>query len=153
MPHNTPNNKNENTTATDNIGRETTTAKVSLQKLLDAASTEITEYTPEEIKALLAQDDVILIDIRDIRELKREGIVPGSYHCPRGMLEFWIAPDSPYYKPALSPDHHFILHCALGSRSALAAKTLQDMGVPRVSHMAGGFKAWKECGLDVEEKT
>ncbi|WP_421783180.1 rhodanese-like domain-containing protein [Kiloniella litopenaei] len=132
---------------------DTTAPKVSLQKLLDTAQSQITEYTPEETKALLSQDNVILIDIRDIRELKREGIIPGSYHCPRGMLEFWIAPDSPYYKPALSPDHHFILHCAIGWRSALAAKTLQDMGVPKVSHMSGGFSAWKEGGLEVEEKT
>ena len=127
-------------------------SEVSLKALLEVACAEITEHTPAEIKELLLQDDVLLIDIRDVRELGREGKIPGSYHCPRGMLEFWIAPDSPYYKEALSPDHHFILHCASGWRSALAAKTLQDMGLQRVSHMKGGFGAWKECGLEVEEK-
>jgi rhodanese-related sulfurtransferase len=137
----------------DNNTAKTATTEVSLQKLLDRAKAEIAELDPVEIKALLPQNNVILLDIRDIRELQREGMIPGSYHCPRGMLEFWIAPDSPYYKPALSPDHQFILHCASGWRSALAAKTLQDMGVPKVSHMKGGFGAWKECGLEVEEKT
>ncbi|WP_085902366.1 rhodanese-like domain-containing protein [Kiloniella majae] len=143
MPNNNP----------DTNVAKTTSTEVSLKKLLDAARTEITEQDPDDIKALLSQDNVILLDIRDIRELQREGTIPGSYHCPRGMLEFWIAPDSPYYKPALSPDHQFILHCASGWRSALAAKTLQDMGIPKVSHMKGGFAAWKECGLEVEEKT
>ncbi|KLN62527.1 rhodanese [Kiloniella spongiae] len=137
----------------DNNTAKTAPTEISLQKLLDRAKAEITELDPVEIKALLPQNDVILLDIRDIRELQREGMIPGSYHCPRGMLEFWIAPDSPYYKPALSPDHQFILHCASGWRSALAAKTLQDMGIPKVSHMKGGFSAWKECGLEVEEKT
>ncbi|OUS13409.1 rhodanese [Rhodospirillales bacterium 47_12_T64] len=126
---------------------------ISLNALLEVARAEITEQDPDKVKALLSRDDVLLLDIRDVRELTREGKIPGSYHCPRGMLEFWIAPDSPYYKQALSPDHHFILHCASGWRSALAAKTLQDMGVKRVSHMKGGFGAWKECGLEVEEKT
>ena len=129
-----------------------TPAEISLNALLKVARAEITEQEPQEIKELLARDDVKLLDIRDIRELTREGKIPDSYHCPRGMLEFWIAPDSPYFKEALSPDHHFILHCASGWRSALAAKTLQDMGVKRVSHMKGGFTAWKDCGLEVEEK-
>ncbi|MFD2204611.1 rhodanese-like domain-containing protein [Kiloniella antarctica] len=131
---------------------QNTSSEISLNALLEIAKSEITEHEPQEIKELLSGGDAKLLDIRDIRELTREGRIPGSYHCPRGMLEFWIAPDSPYFKEALSPDQHFILHCASGWRSALAAKTLQDMGVKRVSHMKGGFNAWKECGLEVEEK-
>ncbi|WP_020590727.1 rhodanese-like domain-containing protein [Kiloniella laminariae] len=133
--------------------KSATAPVISLTRLLENARAEITEKTPQEVHQLMGQDDVLLIDIRDIRELTREGVIPGSYHCPRGMLEFWIAPDSPYHKPALSPDKHLILHCASGWRSALAAKSLQDMGCPRVSHLAGGFTAWKESGNKVEEKT
>jgi rhodanese-related sulfurtransferase len=91
------------------------------------------------------------VDIRDPRELEREGRLPGAFHCPRGMLEFWIDPESPYAKPLFQEDKTFVFACAGGWRSALAAKTAQDMGLKPVAHMAGGFGAWKAAGLPVEE--
>src|SRR5487761_2720468 len=91
-------------------------------------------------------DDVVLVDIRDIRELQREGRVPGAFHCTRGMLEFWIDPDSPYHKPVFAADKQFVFFCAGGWRSALAAKTAQDMGLDKVAHVEGGFGAWKQAG-------
>src|SRR5581483_1765097 len=90
--------------------------------------------------------DAVLVDIRDIRELQREGKVPGAFHCPRGMLEFWIDPQSPYYKPVFAQDKTFVFFL----RSALAAQTAQRMGLKPVAHIAGGFGAWKHAGGPVE---
>jgi rhodanese-related sulfurtransferase len=89
---------------------------------------------------------VTLVDIRDPRELEREGHVPGAFHCTRGMLEFWIDPKSPYFKPRFAEDKKFVFFCAGGLRSALAAKTAQDMGLKPVAHVIGGYKAWREAG-------
>ena len=111
---------------------------------------EIEEIEPQDAIKLHGRDDVVLVDIRDIRELQREGKVPGAFHCPRGMLEFWIDPDSPYYKPRFDEDKKFVFFCAGGLRSALAAKTAQDMGLKPVAHVVGGFKAWKDAGGQVE---
>ena len=94
----------------------------------------------------------MFVDIRDVRELEREGVIPGAFHAPRGMLEFWACPESPYHKKEFDQDRHLVLFCAAGWRSALATKTLQDMGVPRVSHVGGGFEAWKAAGAPVAEK-
>jgi rhodanese-related sulfurtransferase len=99
---------------------------------------------------LAGRDDVVLVDDRDIRELSRDGKVPGAIHAPRGMLEFWIDPSSPYFKPVFGADKTFVFFCAGGLRSALAAKTAQDMGLKPVAHILGGFKAWKEAGGPVE---
>ena len=97
-------------------------------------------------------DDVQFIDIRDIRELWREGAVPGAYHAPRGMLEFWVDPDSPYHKELFASGRKFIFFCAGGLRSALATKTVQDMGLRPVAHIEGGFAAWAEAGGPVKDK-
>ena len=95
----------------------------------------------------LGRDDTLLVDLRDPRELDREGRIAGAFHCPRGMLEFWIDPDSPYHKDIFSSGKQVVFFCAGGLRSALAAKTAQDLGLERVSHIEGGFSAWKEAGL------
>jgi len=105
----------------------------------------------EDAKALHGRDDVVLVDLRDPRELERDGKVPGAFHCPRGMLEFWIDPESPYAKPVFQEDKKFVFFCAGGLRSALAAKTAHDMGLKPVAHVEGGFGAWKKTGGPVEE--
>ena len=96
-------------------------------------------------------DEVVIVDLRDPREIEREGRIPGAFHCPRGMLEFWIDPESPYAKPIFQQDKKFVFHCASGWRSALAAKTAQDMGLAPVAHLGGGFTAWREAGGAVEQ--
>jgi rhodanese-related sulfurtransferase len=100
--------------------------------------------------ALLGRDDVVFVDLRDPRELDREGRLPGAFHCPRGMLEFWIDPESPYAKPVFQEDKRFVFFCAGGWRSALAAKAAQEMGLKPVAHVAGGFGAWKAAGQPVD---
>ena len=119
--------------------------------LVEAAEREIERLSAAEAIALHGRDDVVLVDLRDIRELAREGRVPGAFHCPRGMLEFWIDPASPYAKPIFQQDKKFVFHCAGGLRSALAAKTAQDMGLKPVAHIGGGFAAWREAGGPVEK--
>src|SRR5215213_3449173 len=119
--------------------------------LVDAAVREIETLSVAEALKLHGRSDVTLVDLRDIRELQREGRVPGAVHCPRGMLEFWIDPESPYHKPLFAEDKKFVFFCAGGWRSALAAAAAQDMGLNPVAHMSGGFGAWKEAGGPVEE--
>ncbi len=119
--------------------------------LLDEANAAIETLTVEDAKALHGRDDVVLVDLRDPRELERDGKVPGAFHCPRGMLEFWIDPESPYAKPVFQEDKKFVFFCAGGLRSALAAKTAVDMGLKPVAHIEGGFGAWKKTGGPVEE--
>ena len=99
---------------------------------------------------MAASGEALIIDLRDPREVEREGRIAGAHHCPRGMLEFWIDPESPYHKPYFAEAKSFIFHCASGWRSALAAKTAKDMGLAPVMHMGGGFTAWKGAGLPVE---
>jgi hypothetical protein len=95
---------------------------------------------------------VRFVDIRDVRELEREGQIPGAVHAPRGMLEFWVDPESPYYKPVLGQDQDLVLYCQSGWRSALATATLVDMGVERIAHVDGGFAAWKAAGNPVADR-
>ena len=118
--------------------------------LVDAANSEIETLPAKEAIKLAGRDDVVLVDIRDIRELQREGKVPGAFHCPRGMLEFWIDPQSPYHKPLFAQDKRFVFFRAAGLRSALAAQTAQRMGLKRVADIEGGFGAWKKLGGPVE---
>lgn len=118
--------------------------------LLEEANREVAALRPTDVAALLGREDVVLVDLRDPRELEREGRMAGAFHCPRGMLEFWIDPASPYHKPVFAQDAHFVFFCAGGWRSALAARTAQIMGLAPVSHMEGGFSAWKKAGLSVE---
>jgi rhodanese-related sulfurtransferase len=118
--------------------------------LVDAAQQEIVTLSVEEAIALHGRDDVTFVDIRDIRELDREGRVPGALHCPRGMLEFWIDPQSPYHKPIFAEDKRFVFFCAGGLRSALAAQTAQNMGLRPVAHINGGFGAWQRANGPTE---
>lgn len=120
------------------------------KSLVAEAETHIETLSVEDTKALLGTSEVVLVDLRDPRELEREGKMPGAFHCPRGMLEFWIDPESPYHKPIFAEDKRFVFFCGGGWRSALAAKTAQDMGLKPVAHMAGGFAAWKKAGAPVE---
>lgn len=124
----------------------------SVKSMVDDAMSVITTYSVEEAMELHGRDDVQFVDLRDVRELEREGVIPGAFHAPRGMLEFWVDPESPYHKPVFGQDKRFVLFCAAGWRSALATKTLQDMGLPKVAHIDGGFTAWKERGGTVAAK-
>jgi rhodanese-related sulfurtransferase len=121
-----------------------------VKTLVATAKSEIKEYSADEALARSKDASVVLVDIRDPRELEREGRIPGAFHCPRGMLEFWIDPDSPYYKPVFGEDKEFVFFCAGGLRSALATKTAQDMGLKPVAHIVGGFGAWKAAGGPVD---
>jgi rhodanese-related sulfurtransferase len=118
--------------------------------LLAEAEADVETLDVEAVKALAGRDDVVIVDLRDPRELEREGLMPGAFHCPRGMLEFWIDPESPYAKPVFQEDKQFVFFCAGGWRSALAAKTAADMGLKPVAHMRGGFGEWKKQGGAVE---
>jgi rhodanese-related sulfurtransferase len=123
-----------------------------VKSMVDEAMQVITTYSIEEARALHGRDDVMFVDLRDVRELEREGVIPGAFHAPRGMLEFWVDPESPYHKPQFASGKRFVLFCAAGWRSALAAKTMQDMGLEQVGHIDGGYTAWKDAGLPVAEK-
>jgi rhodanese-related sulfurtransferase len=118
--------------------------------LVEAAERDIETLPVEEAIKLHGRDDVVFVDIRDPRELAREGRVPGAFSCTRGMLEFWIDPDSPYHKPTFAQDKRFVFFCAGGMRSALATQTAQRMGLKPVAHIAGGFGAWKKARGPVE---
>ena len=118
--------------------------------LLDEANRKVETLEAREAVALLGRDDVTFVDLRDPREREREGRIPGAFHCPRGMLEFWIDPESPYHKPAFAQDKRFVFFCAGGWRSALAAQTAQRMGMKPVAHIKGGFSEWKKTGKPVD---
>ena len=118
--------------------------------LVDEAMSQVKTYSVEDVRARLGDARVQIIDIRDVRELA-DGTVLGAYHAPRGMLEFWVDPESPYHKPMFANEgKEFILFCGLGWRSALAAKTLQDMGMANVAHMDGGYTEWVKAGAPTE---
>ena len=117
------------------------------QALVDEAMAQVTTLSVAEVQARVADPAVQIVDIRDPRELERDGTVPGALLAPRGMLEFWVDPASPYFKPVFADESKkFILFCGAGWRSALATKTLQDMGMTNVAHIDGGFAAWKKVG-------
>lgn len=123
-----------------------------IKELCAEAETEIETLSVAEVMKLADDPEVQIVDIRDIRELWREGAVPGAHHAPRGMLEFWVDPESPYYKEIFGTGKKFVFFCAGGMRSALAAQSVHRMGLKPVAHMAGGFKAWKEAGGPTEVK-
>ena len=120
------------------------------KQLLADANAEIETIPVGEALGLVDRADVTLVDLRDPRELERDGAVPGAFHCPRGMLEFWIDPESPYAKPLFQEDRKFVFFCGGGWRSALAAQIAQKMGLKPVAHVEGGFAAWKKAGGPVE---
>ena len=126
------------------------TISTGYKAFCEAAEREIETVSVEEAVKLAGRDDTVLVDVRDIRELERDGRVPGAFHCPRGMLEFWIDPQSPYHKPIFAQDKKFVFFCAGGLRSALAAQTAQRMGLKPVAHIQGGFSAWKKTGGPIE---
>ena len=124
--------------------------KKGFRQLVDEAKARITTISLDEAKRRHGRDDVVFVDLRDIRELEREGRIPGAFHCPRGMLEFWIDPESPYHKPAFAEDKSFVFFCGGGWRSALAAQTAHRMGLGPVAHIAGGFGAWRKANGPLE---
>ena len=126
--------------------------KIGYEELIARAMAEIETVPLLNAESLLDDPNVIFVDIRDIRELEREGMIPNAFHAPRGMLEFWVDPNSPYYKPIFGEGKRLILYCGSAWRSALATETLQRMGVPNICHLEGGFSSWKKAELPVVEK-
>lgn len=124
---------------------------VGHKQLMAEAEAQVSHVSAAEAVAMLGRPDVVIVDIRDPRELEREGRIPGSVHAPRGMLEFWVDPESPYHKPIFAEDKTFIIHCASGWRSLLATQVLQRMGLKPVVNMKGGFGGWKEAGGPIEK--
>ena len=122
------------------------------RQLVAEAEKEIETLSVEDALALHGNEEVVFVDLRDVRELWREGTIPGAFHCPRGMLEFWIDPDSIYYRDLFASGKKFLFFCNLGWRSALAAQISQRMGLTPVAHIGGGFDAWKQAGGPVAVK-
>ena len=122
----------------------------SVKDLVAAATAEVTTLTVEQAQALIDSPDHVIVDLRDIRELQRTGKIPGAFSCPRGMLEFWIDPASPYHKEIFNQDKTYVFYCASAWRSALSAKVAQDMGLAPVAHIAGGFNTWLKADGPVE---
>jgi len=116
---------------------------VSYDDLVRVATKEVENIPPVVALDLMEEGGAVIIDVRDIRELQRDGCIPGSYHAPRGLIEGWVDPESEYYKPLFAEDHKFLILCASGRRSALVVQTLQIMGFDKSANMAGGFAAWK----------
>ena len=125
---------------------------IGYKDLVAEAEQRIETITAGVALASFDSPDVVFVDLRDVRELKREGKIPGAFHCPRGLLEFWIDAESPYYNKIFGEDKRFVFYCNLGWRSALAADVAQKLGLKNVCHIDGGFEAWKNAGGAVEEK-
>ncbi|MBJ3763131.1 rhodanese-like domain-containing protein [Maribius pontilimi] len=121
-----------------------------VSKLVADAKEQITTLPLDDARRASDEARALLVDIRDIRELQKTGRIPGAIHAPRGMLEFWVDPESPYHRQAFATDRTIVLFCASAWRSALAVKTLQDMGMENVAEMSGGFSAWEQAGYPVE---
>jgi len=126
--------------------------KTGVMDMIEAARGRIEEIDAPAAIEMAQRNDVLVVDIRDFREREREGFIPGSFHCPRGMAEFWADPDSPYFKEVFNEHEHFLFHCALDWRSALTVDTLTQMGFQGAAHIKGGFKAWKAEDGPVEKK-
>lgn len=127
--------------------------KIGYQSLIAKAMEHIETVPLTQAKVFLEDANTVFVDIRDVRELEREGMIPNALHAPRGMLEFWVDPDSPYFKPIFGEGKRLVLYCASAWRSALATETLQRMGVPGVCHLEGGFTAWKAAELPISTKS
>lgn len=129
--------------------------KKTASQLVEEAMAQVRTVDLAQARALHAAGQSLFVDLRDVRELEREGVIPGAVHAPRGMLEFWVDPTSPYFHKAfegVQDGRPMVLFCAAGWRSALAAKSLMEMGFAEVSHIEGGFSAWKAAGAPVAEK-
>ncbi|MCE8547895.1 rhodanese-like domain-containing protein [Ruegeria pomeroyi] len=122
------------------------------KQMLAEADAVVTSVKCEDMVERLTSDDIVLVDIRDPRELEREGMIPGAFHAPRGMLEFWIDPESPYHKPVFAEGKTYVFYCASGWRSLLAARLAMEMGIEARS-LLGGFGDWKRAGHPVAEKS
>jgi len=123
-----------------------------IKTLLEEADAVVTIMPVAEAKTKVHDEDYVFIDIRDIREIQRGGMLPGAISCPRGMLEFWIDPDSPYHKPVFNQDKTYVFYCAGALRSALSAKMAMEMGLAPVQHLEGGFGEWVKQGGPVVER-
>lgn len=131
---------------------QATPAPRTAAQMVTEARSRVESLTPEKVADELRQGG-LLVDLRESEERTQNGAIPGSVHAPRGMLEFWADPTSPYHRSEFDPARRIILHCASGGRSALAADLLQQMGYQRVTHLEGGLNAWKESGQSVEPPT
>src|SRR6266513_3871293 len=116
------------------------------RQMVDEAKSRIRTIGLYEARARYGRDDVVFVDLRVVRELERDGVIPGAFHCPRGMLEFWLDPESPYHKPVFAEGKEFVFFCNGAWRSALAADTAQQMGLEHVFEMDGGFTGGKNAG-------
>ena len=123
--------------------------KTSVKEMVNAARARIEEIETPDLIAMVNDPDVVIVDIRDVRERQKLGYIPGSFHCPRGMVEFWVDPQSPYFKEIFDEEKKFVFHCASGWRSALTVALLQDMGFD-ASHLKEGFSTWEKQGGPVE---
>ncbi len=126
--------------------------KLGVKDLVEEASRLVKAISVNEALDILKSEKAQFIDLRDVRELVRTGFVPGAFHAPRGMLEFWVDPASPYYKDIFEPSKPYLLYCQSGWRSALAGATLIKMGFTDIQHMDGGFTAWQDAGYEIERK-
>lgn len=125
------------------------TEKIGYKELIAAAEARIETIPAAEAISYCESDEIVFVDLRDVREVKREGKIPGSFHCPRGLLEFWIDTESPYHNPIFAEQKRFIFYCNLGWRSAMATDIAKQMGL-NVCHIEGGFEAWKRAGGRVD---
>jgi len=125
--------------------------KITVKKMVLEASSKIKVLSVLEAMRLLDNENYVFIDLRDAHELDQYGVIPKSVHAPRGMIEFWIDPESPYHKKIFSSGKAFVFYCKSGWRSALATKTVQDMGLDLVSHIDGGYSAWQEAGCPIKK--
>lgn len=122
-------------------------------EMVAAAKQRVENLDPEETRREVEEGDALLVDIREPGERAQNGYIDGAVEAPRGMLEFWADPTSPYHRQEFDPDKRIILHCASGGRSALAASMLEELGYQRVAHMDGGIKAWQEAGMPLEKRS
>ena len=129
---------------------ENNVSRIGYKELVAAAEARIRIIPAVDAIDKLGAEDVVFVDLRDVRELQREGGIPGAFHCPRGLLEFWIDPESPYHHAIFAEPKEFVFFCNLGWRSALAADIGQQMGL-ETAHVDGGFEAWKAAGGEVAE--
>ena len=128
------------------------TLKKTVKQMVEDAEAEIKSLPVLDAMNLLESEDHVFVDLRDVRELDHDGMIPDAFHAPRGMIEFWVDPESPYHKDIFASGKTFVFYCRSGWRSALATKAVQDMGLKPVCHIHGGFSAWMEAGCPVADR-